>query len=211
MDPALLEMPMHTTRTARAFQGFLAIDSYTLHNPNQGVDITREVLVRGHAACVLVYDPALDLVLMVEEFRIGNLAAGYPALSLGPVAGMVEGADGALATIIREAREEAGLALNADQAHGPLSTLPSPGGSAEVIHHFIAQADLSGVEDGALYGLSAEGEETRVRLYQRTALNPIGALGPDAIPTNGLATTCLFLLQALLDNGTIIRPNGGLR
>jgi ADP-ribose pyrophosphatase len=64
----------------RAYDGFFKIDRYRLRQEADGVsfDLTRELFERGHAAALLPYDPVLDAVLVVEEFRIGNMAAGLP-------------------------------------------------------------------------------------------------------------------------------------
>ncbi|MBT5013446.1 MAG: hypothetical protein HON02_03255, partial [Rhodospirillaceae bacterium] len=37
--------------------------------------VSRELLERGHAVAVLLYDPDLDKLVMIEQFRIGVMAA----------------------------------------------------------------------------------------------------------------------------------------
>ncbi|MBM3526015.1 MAG: ADP-ribose diphosphatase, partial [Alphaproteobacteria bacterium] len=67
----------------RPFKGFLTIERYSLrhrlHNGGTSARLTREVLRRGAAAGVLLYDPERDTVVLVEQFRIGAHLAGMPA------------------------------------------------------------------------------------------------------------------------------------
>ena len=79
----------------RVYDGFFKIDEYSLRQEAEGRDFEFKRLnfERGHAAAVLLYDPERDTVLCVEEFRIGNLAAGMEgeqSFSLGPIAGMID-------------------------------------------------------------------------------------------------------------------------
>ena len=52
------------------FQGYFRIDRYRLKHRlfegNWGGEIVREVFERGHAAAVLLYDPDLDQLVMIE-------------------------------------------------------------------------------------------------------------------------------------------------
>lgn len=137
----------------RVYDGFFKMDRYTLsHSTPKGEmspEITRELFERGNAAAVLVYDRAADTVLLVEEFRIGNLGAGLTgadAWSFAPIAGMIEPGESGFDCIMREAREEAGITLDPSKVSGPWRYLSSPGGTSEVLDIFLAQADLSAID-----------------------------------------------------------------
>ena len=192
----------------RAYNGFLKIDQYSLQYPGNDTVLSREVMQRGQAACVLVYDPRADTVLLVEEFRIGNHAAGFTgenARSMGPVAGMIEPGQSPLDTAIREAIEEANVTLAANTPiFGPLSTFVSPGGTSEIIHHFVALADLSNVQDGDTFGLPEEGEHTTVRVVKRATLSLLHTLAGAQVPPNGLMITCLAYLEALRNQKRLV-------
>lgn len=202
---ATFSQPFASTKV-RAYQGFFAIDRHTIKHPDFPQPLVREVFHRKPAACVLPYDPVLDVVLLVEEFRIGNHAGGFTgsdAVSLGPIAGQIEEGDTPEDTARRESVEEAGLTITG-RLHGPVSTMPSPGGTSESIHHFVVETDLSGVQDGERFGLATEGESTRVRIIARADLDPLQLSG-QRVPANGLAVTCLFALEAFLARGAITR------
>lgn len=119
--------------------------------------ITRELFERGHAVAVLPYDPKTDKVLLVEQFRIGALnAAGGPWL-YEIIAGMVNEGENEQDVAIREAQEEAGVALQ--QLEYITRFLVSPGGTSEEVSLFCAKADLQNSE--GVYGLDEEGEDIR--------------------------------------------------
>jgi nudix-type nucleoside diphosphatase (YffH/AdpP family) len=180
------------------YKGFLQLDKVTIQIPAIDKPFTREVLLRAPAACVLLYDKVLDVVLVVEEFRIGNLAAGLPedqCWSLGPVAGMIEPGSTPAETARREAAEEAGFDADGILMYGPFSTLPSPGGLGEIIHHFVAFCDLSNVVNGTRFGLADEHESTVVHLLPRVEAMDMLTSGA---PLNGLLVTCLLHLERIL-------------
>src|SRR3546814_18574745 len=52
--------------------------------------MAREIFERGHAAAVLLYDPARDAVVLIEQFRPGAYAAGVNPWLVEVVAGIIE-------------------------------------------------------------------------------------------------------------------------
>ena len=97
------------------YQGYFRIDAYQLrHRLHRGGltgDIRREVFERGRAAAVLLYDPGLDSVVLVEQFRIGALSAGENPWVVEIVAGIIEEGETAPEVARREALEEAGCTV----------------------------------------------------------------------------------------------------
>jgi ADP-ribose pyrophosphatase len=147
----------------RVFDGYFKVDRYRIvHETFSGENIspiTREVFERGHAACVLPYDPVLDHVVLIEQFRVGALAAGDgdPWL-LETVAGIIDAGEAPEAVVRREAQEEAGLTVSDLE---PLGTfLMSPGGTSESIALFAGRCDAA--RAGGIHGLPEEGEDIRV-------------------------------------------------
>lgn len=188
----------------RAYNGFFKVDRYQLRQ--EGVagsfEFTRELFERGTSAAILPYDPVLDRVLVVEEFRIGLLGAGYPAeecWSPGPIAGMIDAGELPLETVLREANEEAGLnILPTDLLCDPIIILPSPGGSSEQVWLYLVQADLTDVND-APFGMAGEGEETWRRVRSREdVLSEVLSK-----PTAGHLTSLMLRLESLRNAGLI--------
>ena len=121
-------------------------------------EIVRELFERGHAAAVLLYDPARDTVALVEQFRVGALAAGRRPWVVEVVAGIIEDGENAEEVVRREAVEEAGVTIGELL---PIHVmLASPGGTSETCALFCGRADLS--KAGGIHGLAEEQEETRV-------------------------------------------------
>lgn len=160
---------------SRLFDGFFKLDGYRIRQEADGrvMEFPRINLERGHSAAILPYDAKTDRVLVIEEFRIGVMAAGFEGeacFNIGPIAGMLDGKDDAPeACAIREAKEEAGLDIEQDAIISSRTIFPSPGGSSEMSTLILARADLSGVTPG-VYGLDGEAEQTWVKIMTRTEL-----------------------------------------
>jgi len=118
-------------------------------------------------AAVLAYDPTLDEIVLIRQFR----PTAHLALGLGEmveiVAGRVEPGEEVAETARRECVEEIGLA---PRALRPLITyLPTPGVTDETITIFLGVVDAETLPE--LAGAADEGEETRpVRVSIETAL-----------------------------------------
>jgi len=149
----------------------------------------REVLHRRPAAAVLPYDPGRDLVVLIEQFRLPALLAGRDPWQIEVVAGLLDReAEGPEAVAHREAREEAGLELTALEPVASL--LASPGGTTEVIHHFVGRTGIDAGE--SLHGLLEEQEDIRAQALpfaEAWALLEAGRVG------NASAWICLAWLK----------------
>ena len=161
-SPAFAASDAEIVKTETAFQGYFRVDRLSIRHATfagDSIEICREVFKRGNAVCVLLYDPEADKVVMVEQFRVGALAAESPWM-LEVVAGIVEPGETAEDVARREAVEEAGLTL--DQVQPIIRYLPSGGGCDEWIDLMYAEVDCS-VAQG-LHGLADEGEDIKVHV-----------------------------------------------
>jgi len=144
------------------YDGFFRLERYRLrHRLFSGAwsrVLTRELFERGHAAAVLPYDPALDAVVLVEQFRIGALEAPGSPWLLEIVAGIIDPGETPEEVVRREAVEEANCQIEA-LIH-IYDYFVSPGGTSERISLFCGKVDAIGA--GGLYGLEAEEEDIRV-------------------------------------------------
>lgn len=147
------------------YTGFFRLERYRVrHRLFAGgwtETFNREVFVRHEAAVVLLFDPARDVVVMIEQFRAPAIGKVANPWLLELVAGLVDKDNETAAEVARrEAVEEAGcdiLALLPIAAY-----LPSPGGSDEFVHLFLGIVDSEGV--GGIHGLPDEHEDIRVHL-----------------------------------------------
>jgi ADP-ribose pyrophosphatase len=120
--------------------------------------ITRELIEKGDVSAVLLYDPALDRVVLIEQFRVGALRDPDGPWMLEVVAGLIEAGESAEDVARREAMEEAGCAV---LELVPIATFyPSPSKTTERSFLFCGRVDASGA--GGVHGLAHEGEDIRV-------------------------------------------------
>jgi ADP-ribose pyrophosphatase len=148
-----------------SYKGFFRIDVLTLQFRRfcgeWSATITREMFARGNSVAVLPYDPVRDEVILIRQFLPGAWAAGRPCFPLQIIAGTIGQDETPEHVAVREAQEEAGCALGSIVK--AMSFLPSPGGSSELIHVFVARTDAS-LASG-IHGLAAEHEDIRVEVY----------------------------------------------
>ena len=122
--------------------------------------MTRELVQRKEAAGVLLYDPQLDALVLIEQFRIGALNRGKSPWLLELVAGLIDTDETPAQVACREALEEAGCAVLAIE---PVQNyFSSPGGSDEYFYLFCGRADLRNA--GGIHGLAEEHEDIRVHV-----------------------------------------------
>jgi len=154
------------------FQGFFRFEElkyrHRLYEGGWSDTITREVLHRGEAIGAVLYDPLNDLIGLVEQIRPGAFGDPNGPWCLEVVAGMVDpGEDDLDAVVLREMREETGLAPQSIEyiCH----YMASPGGCTEKLHVYCALADLSDCH-GGVNGLDAEGEDIRLLVMPAEAV-----------------------------------------
>lgn len=153
-----------------SFKGFFQLKTlrlrHRLFDGGWSDDIERELLVRGDAAAVLLYDPLQDAVALVEQFRVGVLGSeraeqqGDSPWLLELVAGMIEPGEAAAGVAKREALEEAAVEVLAIEQIARFYA--SPGGCDEYLYLFAAKVDLANA--GGIHGLEAEHEDIRVHV-----------------------------------------------
>ena len=155
------------------YDGFYKIRKYRLRHKqfagDWGEPIQRELFQRHEAAGALLYDPVLDKVGLLEQFRVGawaylrqyrnNDAEQSPWL-LELVAGLLDKDEQPEDVVKREAIEEAGVSIQ--QLEPICDYYSSPGGTDEYFYLYCGKADLSNA--GGVHGLPEEGEDIRVHV-----------------------------------------------
>lgn len=177
--------------------GWTRLSSYLLDyidrkGATQG--LKREIYHRTPAACILLYDPKRDLVVLVRQFRLAVHLNGDPAWMIEVPAGLLDD-DHPEAAIRREAMEETGYRLR--DARFLFKSYTSPGAITEVVHFFAALIDTADrVAEGG--GLDEEHEDIEVL---ETPLDEAAAM----IETGEIfdAKTIVLLQWALLNRGKL--------
>lgn len=145
-----------------AWQGFSRLERirlrHSLHAGGMSGEIERELVERGDVSAVLLYDPAADKVVLIEQFRVGALADPQGPWLLEVVAGLIEPGESPEDVAQREALEEAGCTV-ANLI--PITTFyASPSKTSERSYLFCGRVDAS--KAGGIHGLPHEGEDIRV-------------------------------------------------
>jgi ADP-ribose pyrophosphatase len=120
-------------------------------------EFSREVLERPSAVAVLPYDPILDQVILIEQFRAGAIANPQSPWILETVAGIYRTGDDPIEVMKSEAREESGMDLL--DIYKICEYFVSPGGSDESLSLYCGRVDASNA--GGIYGLAEENEDIR--------------------------------------------------
>ncbi len=154
--------------TQTVYDGFFKMVKYRLRHKlfagGWSGEFERELFERGHAAAVLPYDPILDNVVLIEQFRVGAMAANCQPWQLEIVAGMLDHDNESPEQVVRrEATEESGLVLGKTEKISRY--LSSSGGCSEVLDIFIGVVD-SRLAQG-IHGVESEHEDIRVHVVSR--------------------------------------------
>jgi ADP-ribose pyrophosphatase len=125
-------------------EGFCRVERFLLQNKTFRGDLTkpytREVVVKHKAAAALPYDPVLDKVILIEQFRAGALLQKKSPWLFEIVAGLLDKENETYEDVIyREMREEAGLEIL--KLIHICDYLSNPGGSTEEVRLFCAHID----------------------------------------------------------------------
>src|SRR5262252_8087085 len=110
-SPADVAHPDVTISNAEiAFERFLRVDVFRFRHrlfSGEWSDLrSYEVLRRGPAIAIVLYDPNRDTVVLVEQFRLPALLAGSSPWQVEAVAGLLDSDEMPAAVAIRETREE---------------------------------------------------------------------------------------------------------
>lgn len=130
---------------------------FKLYDGSWSKEISREVLERVPAVAILPYDPVLDRVVLIEQFRPGTLNNKPGPWVTEIIAGIIEDDSSPADVAIREAYEEAGCKVSDLQLIQHFFV--SPGGSTEEVSIFCGRVDASNVE--GIHGLEDEHENIR--------------------------------------------------
>jgi len=146
------------------YRGFMQLEKLQLkHRLFQGgwsEELSRELLIRKDAVAVLLYDPKLDAVVLIEQFRVGAINDAQSPWMLELVAGLIDKNESPEDVAKRECLEEAACeVLFLEPIH---EFYLSPGACTEKLYLFAAYVDSSLL--GGVCGLDEEGEDIKVHV-----------------------------------------------
>jgi len=143
------------------YQGFFKMVRYQLRfrlfDGGWSEVVERELMERASAVGIILYDPILDHVILIEQFRPGAMRDQESPWLIEIVAGIITENETPADVAKRESNEEAGCQV--------LDLFPiceyfvSPGGSNEYLWLFCGHIDAS--DAGGIHGLHEENEDIR--------------------------------------------------
>lgn len=149
-------LPVTIDREEVSFHAFRKVVTYDYTEDDSGLSARREIIKAHHAVAVVVYDPALDKLVMIRQFRLGAQMGTGQGMTVEIVAGLIDPGESPRTTALRELTEETGLVAN--RMEPMCRFLTTPGMTDEVLHLFYAEADASALASKA--GAAEESEAT---------------------------------------------------
>lgn len=148
------------------YQGVFRLINYEVRHRKFNGEWTekfaREILERKPAAGLLPYDPVLDQVILIEQFRAGAIANPKSPWLIEIVAGIYDKDETPPEVAKRETEEEAGARIL--DIYPICDYFVSPGGSNEYLHLYCGRVDTKGRVSGSVYGLPEEEEDIRIHV-----------------------------------------------
>jgi ADP-ribose pyrophosphatase len=125
---------------------------------------------RGNAVAILLYDPDVDAVVLIEQFRIGALRDTQNAWVMELVAGFQEEGESIEDVVRREVMEEAGAKVGRIEI--VCEFYINPANTSDKIILTYAQVDSTQVD--GIHGVEDEGEDIMVHVMDfNTAIQEI--------------------------------------
>ena len=193
--PAFTISDIDVQATRQPYTDYFAVREDDLTFPtfsgSRSAAVSRSTFMGGDAVTVLPYDPQLDSVLIVRQFRHGPFVRGDAnPWTLEPAAGRIDPGEVPETTARRELREETGV--EAESLHRVADYYPTPGAFSEFLISFVAIADLSD-RDGATAGLDDEHEDIMSHVVSFDTLMEMIETG--AANTGPLVLSALWLAR----------------
>ena len=154
--------------------------------------VEREVFIRPSAVGILLYDPEIDQVVLIEQFRPGALNHPETPWMLELAAGIIEPNETPQDVAIRESMEETGCEI--------LELIPishywsSAGGCNEQMILFCGKINAKNA--GGIYGQKAEHEDIKVHTF--SSIDAINLVKQNKI-SNAAAIIALQWLELNID------------
>ena len=176
----------------RVHDGFRKLDIFQIRLPHEGPDVTplsREMLRVGRVVGLLPYDPVLDRVVLLRQFRLSAHIGSGRGEMIEIVAGGVEGDETVEDAARREANEEIGLMPSA--LHLLYRFFPAPGMMDEDFYLFLGIVDST--QAAAAGGLAHEREHILPFTTSRT--EAIAALDAGGVANGPTLLALLWLAR----------------
>ncbi|MCH9644915.1 MAG: NUDIX domain-containing protein [Gammaproteobacteria bacterium] len=157
-----VEIIKHKTSHSGFFDVVVTELRFRLFEGGWSPAVTRDYVKRRKAVAVLLYDPILDKVVLLEQFRVGAIDDEHSPWLFEIVAGLVETGEAYEDVAVRESLEESDCVI---KKIIPISNYyVSPGSSNECTHSFCGLIDAQ--DAGGIHGLDHEAEDIKLHVFK---------------------------------------------
>ncbi|MEL6968268.1 MAG: NUDIX domain-containing protein [Pseudomonadota bacterium] len=168
-----------------AYRGFRRVTTSQYREKDRERISNRELVRAPDAVALVVYDPKLDRLVMVRQFRFGAQVSTGRGFCCEVVAGLIDPGEAPETAAARELEEEAGLTpLRLEKM---VSFLTTPGLTDEAIHLFYAEVDASDLATVA----GADNENETTYPFMVSLDEALAAVDDNRI-TNGIAMLAIL-------------------
>ena len=170
------------------YSGFFSLNKYEfIHQKHDGEwtdKIEREVFSGAHVSTLLPYDPVKKEIVLIQQFRAGNLSRYDDNYLYEIVAGIIDEGESAEQAAKRECLEETGCEV---KKITPIhSYFPSPGSTEEYYDLFIGE--INTFDGERVMGLESENEDILVKSFN---VNEVKKMLKEKKIKNGLTLVAL--------------------
>ena len=158
-DPTIISashLPITIESSDLGYDGFRQVVTYRYREDESGNSARREIVRGQHAVAVVAYDPNLDQLVMIRQFRLGAQLGVGKGLSVELAAGLIDEGEDAASAAARELKEETGL--DALSIKPMCRFLTTPGLTDEVLNIYYAEVNAQNLAEEA--GHASETEQT---------------------------------------------------
>ena len=148
------------------YSGFFSLNKYQFihqkHNGQWTDKIEREIFSGYHVSTLLPYDPIKKEIVLIKQFRAGNLSRYDDDYLYEIVAGIIDKGESAEQTAKRECLEETGCEVK--KIIPIQGYFPSPGSTEEYYDLFLGE--IKTFEGERIMGLKKENEDILVKSFK---------------------------------------------
>jgi len=148
------------------YSGFFSLNKYQFihqkHNGEWTDKIEREIFSGCHVSTLLPYDPIKKEIVLIKQFRAGNLSRYDGDYLYEIVAGIIDKGESAEQTAKRECLEETGCEV--EKIIPIQGYFPSPGSTEEYYDLFLGE--IKTFEGERIMGLEKENEDILVKSFK---------------------------------------------
>jgi len=88
------QLEVEIVKKENCYQGYFQLNRYHIRHQlfagGWSETFQREIFERGHAAGVLLLDPVSEVLVLVEQFRVGAMETEINPWMIEPVAGIID-------------------------------------------------------------------------------------------------------------------------